>query len=68
MNGFDVYEVKYLRNPLDFQTMKQEEKQIRNIKGIDINNIGFIPSVVLKIRPAIISILMEKSSIKFTNT
>ena len=41
-NGFDIYEVKYLKKPFDITTLKNELLQIKNIKGIKVNNIGFI--------------------------
>ncbi|MDY5982204.1 MAG: ATP-binding protein [Anaeroplasma sp.] len=41
-NGFDIYEVKYLKKAFDIATLKNEFLQIKNIKGIKVNNIGFI--------------------------
>ena len=41
-NGFDFYEAKYYQSPMKTSEMKQEEKQIRDIHGISISEIGFI--------------------------
>lgn len=41
-NIYDVYEVKYLSSPLGVGEMKKEEKQIKEIKGLQIGKIGFI--------------------------
>lgn len=41
-NNFDIYEVKYYSKPLSLKEMQSEEKQIRNIKGLAVGNIGFI--------------------------
>ena len=41
-NGFDIYEVKYLKKTFDIVSLKAELNQIQNIKGIKVNRIGFI--------------------------
>lgn len=41
-DGFNIYEVKYLKNQLNLSTLKKEYNQIQNIKGIKVNHIGFI--------------------------
>ncbi len=41
-NGFDIYEVKYLKKPFDIASLNKEVNQIQDIKGIKINKIGFI--------------------------
>ena len=41
-DGFDIYEVKYLKKPFDIVSLKAELNQIQNIKGIKVNRIGFI--------------------------
>ena len=41
-DGFDIYEVKYLKKPFNIVSLKAELNQIQNIKGIKINRIGFI--------------------------
>ncbi|WP_162849886.1 ATP-binding protein [Anaeroplasma bactoclasticum] len=41
-DGFDIYEVKYLKKPFDIASLNKEVSQIQNIKGIKINKIGFI--------------------------
>lgn len=40
--GYDIYEVKYLKSPLKDNTMREEEKQIRAIKGFNVLKIGFV--------------------------
>lgn len=40
--GYDIFEVKYHKDRLTEKEMLDEEKQIRSIKGVNINNIGFI--------------------------
>ena len=41
-NGFNIYEVKYLKKTFDITSLKSELIQIQNIKGIKVNSIGFI--------------------------
>ena len=41
-DGFNIYEVKYLKKPFDIASLNKEVNQIQNIKGIKINKIGFI--------------------------
>ena len=41
-SSYDVFEVKYYKNPLSLKEMKYEESQIREIKGLNINKIGFV--------------------------
>jgi hypothetical protein len=41
-DGFDIYEVKYLKKPFDIASLNKEVNQIQDIKGIKINKIGFI--------------------------
>lgn len=41
-DGFDIYEVKYLKKPFDITSFNTELIQIQNIKGIKVNKIGFI--------------------------
>jgi len=41
-DGFDIYEVKYLKKPFDIVSLKAELNHIQNIKGIKVNRIGFI--------------------------
>ena len=41
-NGFDIYEVKYLKKNFDIASLNKEVNQIQDIKGIKINKIGFI--------------------------
>ena len=40
--GFNIYEVKYLKKPFDISSLKKEITQIQNIKGLKVNKIGFI--------------------------
>lgn len=40
-NSYDVYEVKYLSSPLTKEAMHKEISEIRNIKGLKLNEIGF---------------------------
>lgn len=39
---YRIYEVKYLVNPLSTFSMNKEIEQIRNIKGLNVDKIGFI--------------------------
>lgn len=39
---YDIYEVKYYSAPLTDKEMEQEARQIRDIKGLVLGNIGFI--------------------------
>ena len=41
-SGHDVYEVKYYSSPLSLKEMRGEEKQIKDVKGINVGRIGFI--------------------------
>ena len=41
-SGFDFYEVKYYQSPMKLSEMKQEERQIRDVHGINVSEIGFI--------------------------
>ena len=41
-DGFNIYEVKYLKNPFDELALNKELNQIQSIKGIKVNKIGFI--------------------------
>ncbi|MCR4898351.1 MAG: DUF234 domain-containing protein, partial [Acholeplasmatales bacterium] len=41
-DGFDIYEVKYLKKPFDIVSLNTELNQIQNIKGIKVNRIGFV--------------------------
>lgn len=41
-SGFDFYEVKYYQSPMKLSEMKQEERQIRDVHGINVSAIGFI--------------------------
>ncbi len=41
-NGFDIIEVKYLKNKLDLPTAAAEIDQIKTISEIDVDKIGFI--------------------------
>ena len=40
--GYDFYEVKYLSSPLTEKAMRAEEAQIRELKGVQVLQIGFI--------------------------
>ena len=40
--GYDIYEVKYLSSPLTEKAMRAEEAQIRELKGVQVLQIGFI--------------------------
>ena len=42
VSGYDIYEVKYYFAPLSLKEMREEEKQIKAIKGINVGRIGFI--------------------------
>ena len=42
VSGYDIYEVKYYFAPLSLKEMREEEKQIKIIKGINVGRIGFI--------------------------
>ena len=39
---YDIYEVKYYASPLSLSEMEHEARQIRNIKGLVLGDIGFI--------------------------
>lgn len=39
---YDIYEVKYYSAPLGLKEMKEEERQIKSIKGVRVDNVGFI--------------------------
>ena len=39
---YDIYEVKYYSSPMRVKEMLKEEKQVRDIKGLQIGTIGFI--------------------------
>jgi len=39
---YDIYEVKYYSAPLQLREIHKEVAQIRNIKGLQIGNIGFV--------------------------
>ena len=41
-DGYAIYEAKYYTGALTENEMLQEEKQIKQIKGLAINKIGFI--------------------------
>ena len=41
-DGYDVYEAKYLKNPMDLTMQHHEAGQIREIPGINVRQIGFI--------------------------
>lgn len=41
-NIYDIYEVKYYSNPLEFSEIHKEVAQIKAIKGLKIGKIGFI--------------------------
>ena len=40
--AFDIYEVKYLSEPLDEKRMLAEAEKIRNVKGLPLGKIGFV--------------------------
>ena len=39
---YDIYEAKYYSSPLSLKEMREEEKQIKFIKGIMVGKVGFI--------------------------
>ena len=41
-DGYDVYEAKFLKNPMDLTMQHHEAGQIREIPGITVRQIGFI--------------------------
>lgn len=41
-DGYEIYEAKYYLKPLKATEMLEEEKQIKQIKGLNISKIGFI--------------------------
>ena len=41
-DGFAIYEVKYLKNKVEDVVVHSELEQIKNIKGINVNNVGFV--------------------------
>ena len=41
---YDIYEVKYYSSPLSLKEMREEERQIKVIKGINVGKVGFIAS------------------------
>lgn len=43
--GFDIYEVKYLRHPLNGAAMMHEIKQIQAIQEIKVHKVGFISAI-----------------------
>ena len=40
-DGYDIVEVKYLKDEVDQKTIRKEIKQIKEIKEINVKNIGF---------------------------
>lgn len=47
-NKYSVYEVKYYSNPMSLNEQKKEIEQVKNIKGLDIDEIGFACSAGFK--------------------
>lgn len=43
-NKYSVYEVKYLSKPMTINKQLEEIEQVKNIKGLDIDVIGFVSS------------------------
>lgn len=43
-NKYMIYEVKYLNKPLKIEDMKKEIYQIKNIKGLKVEKVGFVSS------------------------
>ena len=43
-DAYDIYEVKYYSAPLSLKEMREEERQIKAIKGIRLGKMGFIAS------------------------
>lgn len=41
-DSYDIYEVKYLSSSMTTKQMQEEVNQINNIKGLKVNNIGFV--------------------------
>ena len=39
---YDVYEAKYYTSPMSAGEVEKEAEKIRNIKGLQVNRIGFI--------------------------
>ena len=44
VSTYDIYEVKYYSSPLSLKEMREEERQIKAIKGINVGKVGFIAS------------------------
>ena len=43
-NDYAIYEAKYLSNPISKQEIRKEILQIKDIKGINVKEIGFVCS------------------------
>lgn len=43
-DGYDFYEVKFLKTPMKLEQCKAEEAQVRSCVGLDCKNIGFVSS------------------------
>lgn len=41
-DGYDIYEAKYYKGKMPEKEMLEEERQIEEIRGINVNKIGFI--------------------------
>ena len=44
IDGFDIYEVKFLSSPMTDDLIKEETRKIRSINGINVSSIGFVSS------------------------
>ena len=44
IDGFDIYEVKFLSSPMIDDLIKEETRKIRSINGINVSSIGFVSS------------------------
>ena len=51
-DSYDIYEVKYYASPLSVKEMEQEARQVRNIKGLPVGDIGFISASGFEINEA----------------
>lgn len=43
-NQYSIYEVKFYKNPMPLYEQDKEEEQIKNIKGLDVDEVGFVCS------------------------
>ena len=50
--SYDLYEVKYYASPLSVKEMEHEVQQVRNIKGLTVENIGFISASGFEVNEA----------------